>query len=89
MPNMYEVYFTKKSEKELNKIAEHDRVNLLNKISELAFPFPKSFDIAKISGVQNFYRLRSGKTRTIFEVDQTKKEIWIRKVGYRGQIYKR
>lgn len=85
---MHEVHFTKKSEKELYKIAKQDRKNLLSKISKLTFPFPANFDIDSISGVAGFYRLRSGKIRVIIEVDQKKKEIWIRKIKYRGEVYK-
>lgn len=85
---MYEVYFTKRSKKELNKIAKLDRKNLLIKIAKLTFPFPINFDIDRISGVDDFYRLRSGNIRMIIEVDQKKKQIWIRKIKYRGSIYK-
>lgn len=85
---MYEVYFTKKSEKQLNKIAKLNRKNLLVKIAKLTFPFPINFDIDSMSGVDDFYRLRSGNIRIIIEVDQKKKEIWIRKIKYRGEIYK-
>lgn len=87
-PKMYEVHFTNKSRKEIKKIAEFDKKNLLKRISSLDFPFPANLDISKMTEIEGFYRLRSGNIRTLFEVDQKKKEIWIRKIKYRGQIYK-
>jgi len=87
LKSMYEVYFTKKSDKDLSKLTSKDTKRILQKISKLTFPFPKNLDIKPIVGVKGFYRLRSGKLRVIFEADKEKKEIWIRKVGYRGGIY--
>ncbi len=85
---MYEVLFTKKAEKQLSKLASKDIKLTLQKISKLTFPFPKGINIDDITGVPNFYRLRTGKVRVLFEVDRSKKEIWIRKVGYRSGFYR-
>lgn len=85
---MYEIHFTDKTRKQIKKIAGFDKKNLLKRISSLDFPFPINLDISKMTGVDGFYRLRSGNTRTLLEVDQKKKEIWIRKIKYRGQVYK-
>ena len=85
---MYSVLFTSNTEKDLEKIAKKDAKKTVQKISKLNYPFPTSLDIKPITGVTNFYRLRSGRTRVIFEIDKTKKEIWIRKIGYRGGVYK-
>ena len=85
---MYKIYFTKKAEKELDKLASSDIKSILNKIIKLTIPFPENLDIKKLSGVLGFYRLRIGKVRIIFEILDNKEEIWIRKVGYRQSIYK-
>ncbi|OGM14154.1 hypothetical protein A3D84_03595 [Candidatus Woesebacteria bacterium RIFCSPHIGHO2_02_FULL_42_20] len=85
---MYSVFFTSKAEKDLEKIAKKDVKNTLQKVSKLTYPFPNNLDIKPISGVNSFFRLRSGRIRALFEADKTKNEIWIRKVGYRGGIYK-
>jgi len=77
---MYEVLLTKKAEKEINKLARVDSSKLIAKLLNLVYPFPSNFDI--------FYRLRVGRVRAIFEVDFSRKEIWVRKVGYRGSVYK-
>ena len=40
-----------------------------------------------MSGTPGFYRLRSGSVRAIFEILEKQKEIWVRKIDYRGSIY--
>ena len=74
--------------KEINKLARVDSSKLIVKLLNLVYPFPSNFDIDKIGGVDHFYRLRVGRVRAIFEVDFSRKEIWVRKVGYRGSVYK-
>lgn len=85
---MYKIYFTKKAEKELDKLSSIDTQSTLLKVTKLTFPFPVNLDIKRLVGITGFYRLRIGKVRAIFEVDEIKKEIWIRKIGYRGGIYR-
>lgn len=85
---MYKIYFTKKAEKELDRLSSIDIKQTLAKIAKLKSPLISSLDIKKLVGVPGFYRLRSGKIRVIYEMDEDKKEIWIRKVGYRGSIYR-
>ena len=83
---MYKIYFTNKAEKELGKLARIDIDRILEKLPHLSEKSP-NLDIKKLINQNNFYRLRIGKTRIIFEIDDNRKEIWIRKVGYRGGIY--
>jgi len=85
---VYKIYFTKKAEKELDKLSSIDTQSTLLKVTKLTFPFPVNLDIKRLVGITGFYRLRIGKVRAIFEVDEIKKEIWIRKIGYRGGIYR-
>lgn len=80
--------FSKKAEKELTHLASLDAKRILAKISLLNFPLPSQLDIKPIKGAKDFYRLRVGKTRAIFEIDLEKKEVWIRKIGYRGGVYR-
>jgi len=85
---MFKIFFTKKSEKELSKISKIDAKRVMERLLKLDYPFPQNFDIDKMEGTKNFYRLRVGQTRTFVELDIPKKEIWIRKVRYRGSAYK-
>ena len=86
--NIYKILLTKKVDKQISKLASRDIKFTLNKIAKLNYPFPANLDIKALVGVKGFYRLRTGKVRVIFEVDQQKREIWIRKVDYRSRIYR-
>lgn len=83
----YAIFFTKKSEKDLTHLAAHDAKTIVRRLEQLDIPFPMNLDIKKMSGVPGFYRLRSGSVRALFEVLEKQKEIWIRKIDYRGNIY--
>lgn len=83
----YRVLFTNKAEKHLIRLASYDTKNILRRLQQLDIPFPKNLDIKKIAGTPGFYRLRSGTVRALFEVLEKQKEIWIRKIDYRGNIY--
>lgn len=83
----YKVFFTKKSEKDLTHLAAHDAKHIIRRLKQLVVPFPHNLDIKKMSGSPGFYRLRSGSVRAIFEVFEKQKEIWVRRIDYRGNIY--
>ena len=86
--NIFKVFLTKRVDKEISKLSSRDIKSTLIKITKLNYPFPANLDIKALAGVKGFYRLRTGKVRVIFEVDQKKKEIWLRKVDYRSRIYR-
>lgn len=83
----YKIFFTKKSEKNLTHLASFDAKNIIRRLQQLDVPFPNSLDIKKMFGTPGFYRLRSGSVRAIFEILEKQKEIWVRKIDYRGNIY--
>lgn len=83
----YKVFFTKKSEKDLTHLAAYDAKHIIRRLQQLDVPFPNHLDIKKMSGSPGFYRLRSGSVRAIFEILENQKEIWVRKIDYRGNIY--
>lgn len=83
----YTIFFTKKSEKDLTHLAVHDAKNIVRRLQQLDIPFPETLDIKKMSGMPGFYRLRSASVRALFEVLENRKEIWVRKIDYRGNIY--
>jgi len=86
---MYKILFTKKVDKELSKISKSDAKRVIEKLLKLDYPFPINFDIDKMTNRSDYFRLRVGTIRALFEIDHTKKEIWIRKIKYRGQVYKK
>jgi len=85
---MYEILLTYKAEKDLGRLAKIDMRRIVRTLQKLDYPFPEGMDIRKIVNVVGFYRLGIGKIRVIFEVDKKQKQIWIRKIGYRGGMYR-
>lgn len=85
---MYKLYATKKAEKGLKKIAKRDAKKTSKEILKLKNPFRKDLNVSKIAGYKGFFRLRIGKVRVLFEVDKKKKEVWIRRIGYRPGFYR-
>lgn len=85
---MYKILFTKKAEKDLKKLARRDAKYVIEKLLEFTYPFPQNYDIQYMGGFENYFRLRVGRVRIFIEVDEKAQEIWIRKIGYRGRVYK-
>lgn len=83
----YKIFLTKKAEKNLTHLALHDAKHSIHRLQQLKVPFPNNLDIKKMTVTHGFYRLRSGSIRVIFEILDKQKEIWIRKIGYRGGMY--
>lgn len=84
---MYKVLFTKKSIKELDKLATADIRRTILTLKSFTYPFSSKYDIRKMAGAPDYYRLRIGNIRILFELDHDLKEIWVRKIAYRGSIY--
>ena len=84
----YKLLYTSKSDKQLSKLSRQDIKKVLIRLEMLTIPFPQNLDIRKMTNTPNFYRLRVGNVRVIFEIIEKKKELWIRKIKYRGGAYK-
>ena len=85
----FEVEFTKRGERYLYKLSKVDVEKVVLKLKQLKF-FPKDQrNIKRLSGFKDCYRLRVGKIRVVFKVNNRDKIIWIFGVDYRDKIYKR
>jgi mRNA-degrading endonuclease RelE of RelBE toxin-antitoxin system len=49
--------------------------------------YEKSLDIAKLEGQKGYFRLRTGKIRTVFAVDESAEAILVRKIAFREAAY--
>jgi len=88
--------FSKSAIKFIEKANKKDRDRLRQRIKSLllaieehgAIPF-RDMDIKKLSGEwSGFFRMRVGKIRVIFGIDNQKGELAIYEIDYRGDIYK-
>jgi len=74
-------------EKDLKKIPREFIPSLLEKAESLAEdPIPR--ECVKISGPENFYQVRSGEYRIIYQVLQKEKEVVVHYIRHRRVVYR-
>jgi len=86
---MFEVYFSNKARKQFRNLELSFKQNVSIAVKLLALePFPsKQYDIKKIQGIKDCYRIRLGRFRLIYNVNTSAKEILIIKIEKRESVY--
>ena len=81
--------FHRKAEKSLGNLDEKTKQRLLEDIVCLANfgEHGSHLDIVKMEGHKDFYRLRTGKLRTMFTVDKPSETIIVLKIERRERAY--
>ena len=82
----YKIFFKKSVEKDFKVIPKKDLVKILERIEALADD-PRPAGCEKLSGQQK-YRLRQGRYRILYSVQDDELTIWVVKVGHRKDIYR-
>jgi mRNA interferase RelE/StbE len=82
---MFKVFVEEKASKELDKLPKKLRDNITKKLKLLEQGFSYALDIRKLKGYQNHYRLRVGKFRILFCLENT--NIIVYRIGKRESIY--
>jgi mRNA interferase RelE/StbE len=82
----YKVFFRKSVEKDFSIIPKKDLRKILQRIDMLADD-PRPSGCEKLTG-QERYRIRQGKHRIVYSIQDNKLTIWIVKVGHRSNIYR-
>lgn len=85
---MYKNFYSLDSKEDLNGLEDKKRKQIILKIKQLSFPFVESLNVKKLTGLDNFYRIRIGKIRVIFQINHEQKRIIIRKIGFRKDVYR-
>ncbi|WNZ29926.1 MAG: type II toxin-antitoxin system RelE/ParE family toxin [Candidatus Bathyarchaeota archaeon] len=78
----YKVLLHPKAAKTLSKTQEKTRI--INKLKQLKTNPQKTGKPLKLS---EYYRLRIGDYRAIYEIDQTKKQVTVLYIGHRKNVY--
>jgi mRNA interferase RelE/StbE len=82
----YRVFFRRSVEKDFGYIPKKDVKRILNRIKQLEEdPRPKGCE--KLAG-QDRYRLRQGRYRIVYSIQDEDLTIWVVKVGHRKDIYR-
>ena len=82
----YRIFFKKSVEKDLSGVPKKDVRKILNRIKALENdPRPPASE--KLTGKER-YRLRQGRYRIIYSVQDDELTIWVVKVGHRKDVYR-
>ena len=82
----YKVYFRESVEKDFSSIPKKDLAKILIRIKALANdPRPPGYE--KLTG-QERYRVRQGRYRIVYSVQDEALTVWIVKVGHRKDVYR-
>ncbi|WP_373498215.1 type II toxin-antitoxin system RelE/ParE family toxin [Desulfococcus sp.] len=82
----YRVFFKKSVQKDLSVIPKKDLKKILKRIQSLEDD-PRPTGCEKLTG-QERYRLRQGRYRILYSIQNDELSIWIVKVGHRKNIYR-
>jgi mRNA interferase RelE/StbE len=82
----YKVYFRESVQKDFRRIPGKDVSKILRRIEMLAAE-PRPTGCEKLSG-QEKYRLRQGRYRIVYSVQDDELTLYIVKIGHRKDIYR-
>jgi mRNA interferase RelE/StbE len=84
----YSITIKRTSSKELQAVPEKDTLmRLIEKIKSLAMD-PRPQGAEKLAGRSNLYRIRQGRYRVPFSVDDQTRVVDVIKVGHRRDVYR-
>ena len=83
----YKIFFKRSVEKDFKVIPKNDLKKILDRIQALAEE-PRPQGCEKLTGQQK-YRLRQGRYRILYSIQDDELTIWVVKVGHRKDIYRR
>ena len=82
----YKVFFRKSVQKDLQSIPKSDLRRILGRIEALAKE-PRPPGCEKLTG-QERYRVRQGRYRIIYSIQDDELTVWVVKVGHRKAVYR-
>ena len=87
---MFRVEAKKRTLKILKRLSQERKNKIKEVITTLkSDPIPfRKFDVAKLKGYENTYRIRIGDLRIVYEVNWDEKRILIHFIGPREKAYK-
>ncbi|MGD1975047.1 MAG: type II toxin-antitoxin system RelE/ParE family toxin [Desulfobacterales bacterium] len=80
----YKIFFKKSVEKDFNGIPKKDLKKIISRIEGLAED-PRPSGCEKLTGQQR-YRLRQGRYRILYSIQDDELTVWVVKVGHRKDI---
>lgn len=82
----FEIFFKESVWKDLKKISKKDVRKILKKIGSLSNdPHPSGCE--KLTGEEQ-YRIRQGRYRILYSIQEIELTVWVVKVGHRRGVYR-
>jgi mRNA interferase RelE/StbE len=82
----YKLFFKKSVQKDFDAIPKKDLKRILNRIETLAED-PRPPGCEKLTGKER-YRLRQGRYRIVYSIQDDELTVWVVRVGHRKHIYR-
>jgi mRNA interferase RelE/StbE len=82
----YELLFKASVQKDLSSITKKDLKRILSRIEKLANG-PRPPGCEKLTGGER-YRLRQGRYRILYSIQDDEHAVWVAKVGHRKDVYR-
>jgi len=82
----YEVFFKESVWKDLGKVPKSDLKRILSRIEKLGDD-PRPIGCEKLTD-QELYRVRQGKYRMVYSIQENELTVWVIKVGHIKDVYR-
>jgi mRNA interferase RelE/StbE len=83
----YQVEFTKKASKQLDKLSKDLQQKIKTKVQELA-DNPRPSGVVKLENSDDRYRIRVGDYRVLYEIQDDLLIVSVIRVGHRREVYR-
>jgi len=83
----YEIFIEKKAEKDFRRLPKNYQNKIIQKILNLK-DNSKPIEVRKITSSENYYRIKIGDERIIYEINYKEKRINIFRVRHRKEAYR-
>lgn len=87
MTHLYQIEIAPAAQRQLKKLSSELLQSILNQIQKLAFE-PRPSGVKKLSGNDDFYRIRIKDYRVVYAINDKKLLILILKIGSRKEVYR-
>jgi mRNA interferase RelE/StbE len=82
----YELFFKASVQKDFSSIPEKDLKGILSRIEKLAND-PRPTGCEQLTGGER-YRLRQGRYRIVYSIQDDEHTVWVVKIGHRKDVYR-
>ncbi len=82
----YEVLFKESVWKDLRKVPKTNLKKILSRIDKLKTT-PRPIGCEKLTG-QELYRVRQGKYRIVYSIQDNELTVWVIRIGHRSSVYR-